>query len=89
MLGWAMIQAVVQAGTLRCRWVTCDEAFGRDTTLLDNLASLGLWYYAEVPHDTLCVAGAPGNGCAGVVGPGPPTDAQAPGERGNQRRTRW
>jgi SRSO17 transposase len=54
MLGWAMIQAVVQAGTLRCRWVTCDEAFGRDTTLLDHMASLGLWYYAEVPHDT-CV----------------------------------
>jgi SRSO17 transposase len=52
MLGWAMIQAVGQAGTLRCRWVACDEAFGRDTTLLDNMASLGLWYFAEVPHDT-------------------------------------
>ena len=52
MLSWAMIQAVVQAGTLRCRWVTCDEAFGRDSTLLDHMASLGLWYYAEVPHDT-------------------------------------
>jgi SRSO17 transposase len=52
MLGWAMIQAVMQAGTLRCRWVVCDEAFGRDTTLLDNIASLGLWYFAEVPHDT-------------------------------------
>jgi SRSO17 transposase len=52
MLGWAMIQAVVQAGTLRCRWVACDEAFGRDTTLLDHVAGLGLWYYAEVPHDT-------------------------------------
>jgi SRSO17 transposase len=32
--------------------VACDEAFGRDTTLLDNVASLGLWYFAEVPHDT-------------------------------------
>lgn len=52
MLGWAMIQAVHQAGCLRCRWVACDEAFGRDTTLLDNIASLQLWYYAEVPHDT-------------------------------------
>jgi SRSO17 transposase len=52
MLGWAMIQAVQQAGTLRCRWVACDEAFGRDTTLLDHIAGLGLWYYAEVPHDT-------------------------------------
>jgi len=52
MLGWAMIQAVHQAGSLRCRWVACDEAFGRDTTLLDQIAGLGLWYYAEVPHDT-------------------------------------
>jgi SRSO17 transposase len=52
MLGWMMIQAVMQAGTLRCRWVVCDEAFGRDTTLLDNMANLGLWYFAEVPHDT-------------------------------------
>jgi SRSO17 transposase len=47
-----MIQAVRQAGTLRCRWVTCDEAFGRDTDLLDRVAALGLWYFAEVPHDT-------------------------------------
>lgn len=51
-LGWAMIQAVHQAGTLRCRWVTCDEAFGRDTGFLDAVAGSGLWYYAEVPHDT-------------------------------------
>jgi SRSO17 transposase len=52
MLGWTMIQAVHQAGRLRCRWVACDEAFGRDTTLLDNIAGLQLWYDAEVPHDT-------------------------------------
>jgi SRSO17 transposase len=52
MLGWTMIQAVHQAGRLRCRWVACDEAFGRDTTLLDNMAGLQWWYYAEVPHDT-------------------------------------
>jgi SRSO17 transposase len=51
-LGWEMIQAVHQAGTLRCRWVTCDEAFGRDTACLDRVAELGLWYFAEVPHDT-------------------------------------
>ena len=51
-LGGAMIAAVRQAGTLRCRWVACDEGFGRDTALLDRIAGLGLWYYAEVPHDT-------------------------------------
>lgn len=52
MLGWEMIQAVQQASPLRCRWVACDEAFGRDTDLLDRIAGVGLWYVAEVPHDT-------------------------------------
>jgi SRSO17 transposase len=52
LLGWSMIEAIQQAGTLRYRWVTCDEGFGRDTTLLDKIDSLGLWYFAEVPHDT-------------------------------------
>ena len=51
-LGGEMIQAVHHANTLRARWVTCDEAFGRDTRLLDHIAGLGLWYFAEVPHDT-------------------------------------
>ena len=45
-------QAAHHAGTLRARWVTCDEAFGRDTRLLDHIDGLGLWYFAEVPHDT-------------------------------------
>ena len=51
-LGGEMIQAVHQAGGLRCRWVTCDEAFGRATGFLEQVAGLGLWYFAEVPHDT-------------------------------------
>ena len=51
-LGWTMIEAVIQDGRLPCRWVTCDEAFGCNTELLDKLASLGMWYFAEVPHDT-------------------------------------
>ena len=52
MLGWEMMQAVHQAGTLRARWVACDETFGRDTRLLDHIDGIGLWYFAEVPHDT-------------------------------------
>ena len=52
LLGWEMLHAVRQASPLRCRWVSCDEAFGRDTGLLDRIAGLGLWYFAEVPHDT-------------------------------------
>jgi len=51
-LGWAMIEDVVRAQTLRCRWVACDEGFGRDTALLDKIAAANLWYFAEVPHDT-------------------------------------
>jgi len=51
-LGLDMIRTVVQAGTLRCRWLAADEAFGRGTSLLDTVADLGLWYCAEVPHDT-------------------------------------
>jgi SRSO17 transposase len=50
-LGWEMIQAVHHAHTLRARGVTCDEALGRDTTLLNHIDSLGLGYFAEVPHD--------------------------------------
>ena len=52
MLGWAMIEALHKAGNLRCRWVACDEGFGRDSALLDKIDGLGLWYFAEVPHDT-------------------------------------
>jgi SRSO17 transposase len=51
-LARAMIDAVCQAKTLRCRWVTCDEACGRDTVLLDQVESRGLGDCAEVPHDT-------------------------------------
>jgi SRSO17 transposase len=51
-LGGEMIAAVHHSGSLRVQWVTCDEAFGRDTSLLDHIDGLGLWYFAEVPHDT-------------------------------------
>jgi len=70
MLGWAMMQDVVQAGTLRCRWVPCDEAFGRDTMLLEKIASLGLWYYAEVPHDTCVWRARPATAVPAWVGRG-------------------
>jgi SRSO17 transposase len=52
LLGWAMIQAVPQAGTRRCRGVAWDDACGRDTTLLDHSAGLGWWDDAEGPHAT-------------------------------------
>jgi len=51
-LALEMIQAVVRDGKRRCRLVTADDAFGRDTVFLDGVAACGLWYVAEVPHDT-------------------------------------
>ena len=49
-LGGEMVEAVREAGTLRCRWVVMDEAFGHDTALLDRIERAGLWYLAEVQH---------------------------------------
>ncbi len=51
-LGWEMIREVVDDQQLRAHWVACDEAFGRDTVFLDHVEGSGLWYCAEVPHDT-------------------------------------
>jgi SRSO17 transposase len=51
-LGGQMIEAVHRSGFLRARWVTCDEACGRDTRLLDHIDGLGLGDCAEVPPDT-------------------------------------
>lgn len=48
----SMLRAVVESGALRCRWFLADEAFGRDTTLLDAVDGLKLWYMVEVPLDT-------------------------------------
>jgi SRSO17 transposase len=51
-LAGEMVEALVAEGALTCRWVTCDEAFGCDTALLDRIAAVGLWYFAEVPENT-------------------------------------
>jgi SRSO17 transposase len=51
-LALEMVQASVTEGGPRFRWLTCDEAFGRDGAFLDGIAALGRWYCAEVPHDT-------------------------------------
>lgn len=47
-----MAQAVVASHTLTCRWFLADEAFGRDTQVLDAVAALDLWYMVEIPLDT-------------------------------------
>lgn len=47
-----MITEIIDVGTLQARWLTADEAFGRDTVLLDIIEDKGLFYFAEVPLDT-------------------------------------
>lgn len=51
-LAWDMIESLQREGSVPHRWVACDEAFGRDTVLLDRMAGVGLWYFAEIPKDT-------------------------------------
>jgi SRSO17 transposase len=70
MRGWAMLHAVQQASPRRCRWVACDAACGRDTDLLDRITGVGLWYCAEVPHDTLVWRHRPGTAVPAWSGQG-------------------
>lgn len=50
-LATEMIKAVTNSGNLRFTWLTCDEAFGRDTVFLDSVVD-SVRYFAEVPLDT-------------------------------------
>lgn len=52
-LAAAMVAAVRAERWLRARWAACDEDFGKDPTLLDQLDAASLWYLAEVPKDTM------------------------------------
>ena len=47
-----MLKSVIGTGSLRFRWVTCDEAYGKVPVFLDSVAGLERWYFAEVPHST-------------------------------------
>jgi len=51
-LALEMLKAVVAEGTLRFRWIACDEGYGSDPDFLDSVAELERWYFAEVPHST-------------------------------------
>jgi SRSO17 transposase len=51
-LALALLEDVVASQALHARWFLADEAFGRDTALLDAVDALGLWYLVEVPLDT-------------------------------------
>ena len=47
-----MLKSVMAEGSLRFRWVTCDESYGKVPVFLDSVAGLERWYFAEVPHST-------------------------------------
>jgi len=51
-LAGELIATLKHRGALPFQWVTFDEHFGQNPTLLDQIAGLGVWYLAEVPHDT-------------------------------------
>jgi SRSO17 transposase len=50
-LGLEMLKEVHQSQALHFNWLTCDEAFGRDTAFLDEAGKI-VNYFAEIPLDT-------------------------------------
>jgi len=86
-LALEMLQALVMEDCLRWRWVTCDEAFGRDGAFLDGTAALGRWYFAEVPHDTQVWLARPTTAVPAWTGRGrrPRKARLVPGEPAPQR----
>lgn len=49
-LCWGMLSALISANLLPFQWVTFDEAFGRDSTLLNRIAQAEKYYFAEIPR---------------------------------------
>lgn len=86
-LALEMLKDIVDEGSLSFRWVACDETFGRDTPLLDEVADLDLWYFAEVPCDTRVWQSRPETMLPEWSGRGrPPTrERLAPGEPKRRR----
>jgi len=69
-LALEMLQAVVRDGQRRGRWVTADEACGRDTVFVEGVAAWGRWSCAEVPHDTSVWLERPATGVPEWMGRG-------------------
>lgn len=51
-LSYSLLRMIDEQKRLRYQWVLGDEAFGRDSKLLDDIARLGKYYFMEVPYDT-------------------------------------
>jgi len=52
LLAAELVEGILASGTVRARWLTCDEGFGDDPAFLDRIAASGLWYLAEVSRST-------------------------------------
>ncbi len=51
-LAWEMLKEVHQGQVVTFQWVLGDEEFGRDSKLLDKVASIKKWYFMEIPANT-------------------------------------
>jgi len=82
-----MLEAAVGEGTLRFRWVTCDEDYGKAPAFLDGVAGLERWYFAEVPHSTRVWEERPRTAIPAWSGRGPRPSQErlVPGEPEPQR----
>ncbi len=58
-LAWQMVQHAIEQDVLPFQWVTCDEAFGDNTGLLDRIDEAGVWYFADVSRSTRLWAECP------------------------------
>jgi len=38
-----VVEGILASGSVRARWLTCDEGFGDDPAFLDRIAATGLW----------------------------------------------
>lgn len=51
-LAFSMLEDLLEQDVLPFQWITMDEAFGRDTQLLNKIAEKDKYYFAEIPCDT-------------------------------------
>jgi len=49
---WSMLEPVLNDEVLPFQWILADEAFGRDTELLDKIAAKNKSYFVEIPCNT-------------------------------------
>lgn len=84
-LAWQMIEQLHQAGALPARWITMDEAFGRDSQLLAQIErTTDYFYLAEVPIDTQVWLQAPEIQLPSYQGVGRPPTRPRPSADGAQ-----